>query len=249
MGNNNIQSSQPDKSNATNNDSLRQFIKDEYLNKGFGTMNKNDFEVFIFNEIMKAPHEILGFSKKDEDGKSLKPSNYDLSILLKIPESKVKRLAYEADLKYGAENRETECNKRLQEALHKVKLSCESKGKNARVSFFIEEVAMRKYLEHKIKSNGDFVDYHNNEEVVSVGVKEFSDLIQGFYKKEIKEDIMAELKSATRADFKEILPQILNSVAQKKLGDAVSIAGGALLNLVKTHSGDIIKAITNNHKN
>ena len=58
-------------------------------------------------------------------------------------------------------------------------------------------------------------------------------------------DVMAELKSATQADFKEILPQILNSVAQKKLGDAVSIAGGALLDLVKTHSGDIIKAITN----
>ena len=234
---------------ATKNiESIKDFIKEVYLERGFGTMNKNDFEVFIFNEIVKDPQGILEFSKKDKDDKPLKPSNYDLSILLKIPESKVKRLAYEADLKYGAENRETECNKRLQEALHKVKFSCESKGKNARVSFFIEEVAMRKYLEHKIKSNGDFVDYHNNEEVVSVGVKEFSDLIQGFYDEQIKKDVMAELKSATRADFKEILPQILNSVAQKKLGDAVSIAGSALVDLVKNHSGDIIKAITNNQK-
>ena len=81
-----------------------------------------------------------------------------------------------------------------------------------------------------------------------MGVKEFSDLIQGFYDERIKKDVMAELKSATRADFKEILPQILNSVAQKKLGDAVSIAGSALVDLVKNHSGDIIKAITNNQK-
>jgi len=32
------------------------------------------------------------------------------------------------------------------------------------------------------------------------------------------------------------------------LGDAVSIAGSALVDLVKNHSGDIIKAITNNQK-
>ena len=94
---------------ATKNiESIKDFIKEVYLERGFGTMNKNDFEVFIFNEIVKDPQGILEFSKKDKDDKPLKPSNYDLSILLKIPESKVKRLAYEADLKYGAENRETE---------------------------------------------------------------------------------------------------------------------------------------------
>lgn len=227
---------------------IKDFIKDTYLKKGFGAMNKNDFEVLIFNEIVKAPHEILGFSKKDGDGKPLKPSNYDLSIMLQIPESKVKRLAYEADLKYGAANREAECDNRLKEALHKVKFSCESKGKNARASFFIEEVAIRKYLEHKIKSKGYFVDYHNNDEIVSVGIKEFSDLIEGFYDDGTKKEIKKALKNATKADFKEILPQILNSVAQKKLGDAVSIAGRALVDLVKDHSEYIINAITDNQK-
>ena len=48
-------------------------------------MNKNDFEVFIFNEYRKRGRK----------------SNREMSLELKIPESKVKRLAYEADLKYG----------------------------------------------------------------------------------------------------------------------------------------------------
>ena len=59
----------------------------KYLEKGFGTMNKNDFEVWIFHYLLE--HELQG--KK----------NYEISIALKIPESKVKRLRYEAELKYS----------------------------------------------------------------------------------------------------------------------------------------------------
>lgn len=60
---------------------------EKYLTKGFGSMNKNDFEVWIFNQLL---HTVL----KDKD-------NYAISIYLKIPESKVKRLQYEASLKYS----------------------------------------------------------------------------------------------------------------------------------------------------
>ena len=58
---------------------------DAYLNRGFGSMNKNDFEVFIFNELLRNP--LYG-----------KYMDYDFSVMLRIPESKVKRLRYEANL-------------------------------------------------------------------------------------------------------------------------------------------------------
>lgn len=56
-----------------------------YVERGFGSMNKNDFEVWIFSQLM--------------DGELKGKSNYDISTLLRMPESKVKRLAYEALLK------------------------------------------------------------------------------------------------------------------------------------------------------
>ena len=58
---------------------------DVYLNRGFGSMNKNDFEVFIFSQLLDK--RFLGYN------------DYKISIELKIPISKIKRLRYEASLK------------------------------------------------------------------------------------------------------------------------------------------------------
>ena len=67
-------------------DNIILFLED-YVNHRFGSMNKNDFEVLIFNAILNSDLE--------------ETSNYKLSRILKIPESKVKRLKYEADLVYN----------------------------------------------------------------------------------------------------------------------------------------------------
>ena len=61
-----------------------------YLGRGSGSMNKNDFEVWIFNYLLKT--------------KCYEMSNYEVSVWLKIPESKVKRLRYEAELRFSTAN-------------------------------------------------------------------------------------------------------------------------------------------------
>mgnify|MGYP003296971562 CR=1 FL=1 len=63
-------------------------VINESLRRGFGSMTKNDYEVFIFNELLKT---------SDYEGKS----DFEISIKLKIPQSKVKRLRYEAALRNG----------------------------------------------------------------------------------------------------------------------------------------------------
>ena len=52
----------------------------KYLERGFGSMNKNDFEVWIFHYLLQ--NELNG------------KSNFDISVELRIPEQKVKRLKY-----------------------------------------------------------------------------------------------------------------------------------------------------------
>lgn len=62
-------------------------VIDQYLAKGFGSMDKHDFEVWIFNYLLQS--RLKGMS------------DYDISIMLRIPESKVKRLKYDASMKYA----------------------------------------------------------------------------------------------------------------------------------------------------
>ena len=194
----------------------------KYLDKGFGSMNKNAFEVFIFNEIMKNPYKIL------EIDSEIKLSNYDISLKLKIPETKVKRLAYEADLVYGGENRETECCKKLLQAIEKVKFKCDKK-ENTKVSFVIEEFSVRKYLEHKLKQKGTFIDFATNNEVVIVSIEDFSELIKDLFPKEEQEAICKNLKKASTANFKDVLTEILNSVAKKEVGNVIALSSKYLI--------------------
>ena len=200
---------------------MKNFIN-EYLAKGFGSMNKNAFEVFIFNEIMKNPHEILEIDPK------MKLSNYDISLNLKIPETKVKRLAYEADLVYGGNNRETECRKKLLQAIEKVKFKCDKK-ENTKVSFVIEEFSVRKYLEHKLKQKGTFIDFATNNEVVIVSIEDFSELIKDLYSREEQKAICEKLKKASTANFKDVLTEILNSVAKKEVGNVIALSSKYLI--------------------
>lgn len=67
-------------------DDLKTVIN-KYLTRGFGSMNKNEFEVWIFHYLLS--------------NRFINENNYDISIQLRIPETKVKRLRYEAELKYG----------------------------------------------------------------------------------------------------------------------------------------------------
>jgi len=70
-------------------DTLSEEIYD-YVNRGFGSMNKNDFEVWIFNEFLKQNEGML---------------DSEISRKLKISETKVKRLEKEAYLIYGNEDK------------------------------------------------------------------------------------------------------------------------------------------------
>lgn len=200
---------------------MKDLIK-KYLDKGFGSMNKNAFEVFIFNEIMKNPYEIL------EIDSEIKLSNYDISLKLKIPETKVKRLAYEADLVYGGKNREAECRKKLLQAIEQVKFKCDKK-ENTKVSFVIEEFSVRKYLEHKLKQKGTFIDFATNNEVVIVSIEDFSELIKDLFSKEEQEAICKNLQKASTANFKDVLTEILNSVAKKEVGNVIALSSKYLI--------------------
>lgn len=137
-------------------------IIDRYCAKGFGTMNKNDFEVWIFNQILH---------KQFTDTQNIDiSSDYALSLFLKISETKVKRLRYEASLKYPEKPDYAELF---------IKYAASAKydkpAKNM-VTMQIKDIAFRKYLEAKLTDMNRFSDSSFNSDLIKISKSDFIEL-------------------------------------------------------------------------
>ncbi|MBQ0069437.1 MAG: hypothetical protein KBT09_06755 [Bacteroidales bacterium] len=163
-----------------------------YLNRGFGSMNKNDFEVLIFSLLRK----MNGNENK---------SNYDWCLELRIPETKVKKLAYEADLAYTQYN-EVDLRTKFFNLLAN-HLVFTKDGKN--IKFVIEDRTLRTMLSADLKRIGHFADNSFNSEIVSVSFEALSALLEEYYQKENSNIILEKCK-------KEI-PKIENGISFQQL--------------------------------
>ncbi len=136
----------------------------QYLDRGFGSMNKNDFEVWIFNYLLQ--HKLKG------------KGNYAISIELRMPESKVKRLKYEARLKYGDTKDANIYAEELESLLSKAQL----KKNGTCVQFVVEDIQLRKYLDSLLKQDGRFSDTSFNTEIVSIDADDLEFLMRTIFR-------------------------------------------------------------------
>lgn len=127
----------------------------EYLQRGFGSYTKNDFEVAIFYALLKSG--VVG------------DNNYSISRNLGIPESKVKKLRYESDLRFNRSNNYTEI--KLKE-LDKLLTSVVYKKDGERIQFCIEDPSLRKFLDNLLKTENSFSDSSFNSEIVSISLND-----------------------------------------------------------------------------
>lgn len=190
-------------------DTLTQVVK-KYIARGFGSMNKNDFEVFIFNQIL---------SMDDYNGKT----NYELSLLLRIPESKVRRLRYEAAL-HNSENTSTDAYKnKAYQLISNAKL----RTADERIVIQVEDVLLKSYISHILKKDGRIIDSSHNNELIVIHKKDFSYLAAEIYPKDEVDTILKEAKKAFQKDidWNEVIVDSISAIATPIVGEAV---GGAI---------------------
>lgn len=135
-------------------------VIDKYINRGFDSMTKNDFEVWIF-------YYLLQNQLKGKD-------NYDISVQLRIPESKVKRLRYESELKYG----NPQDIKIYLEAFETLLKKSILKEDGSCVQFVVEDFQLRKFLDSILKKGGRFSNTSFNKEIVSIDIDDLEYLLQ-----------------------------------------------------------------------
>lgn len=180
-----------------------------YLNRGFGTMNKNDFEVLFF--YLMQTYGDLGDK-----------SNFALAKELEISEARVKRLAYEADLKYKKES-DNELRGRFLSLLGKAKLQKDKTG----IRFVVEDKYLRSSIYEDLKSDGYFLDYSFNSEIVTIQKDALIKLLEKYYSDEQKEEINKEYKrvkkiagAGGKSFFSTAMSSLFDAIIQKGVDDA-----------------------------
>ena len=173
-----------------------------YSTRGFGAMNKNDFEVLIFDLLKKY-------------GNLKEKSNYEISRALQIPETKVRRLAYESDLKYSQLTEEN-----ISVAFFKIVANSKLRGDLNKVEFVIESKFLRASIGAQLKKLGLYADSSFNAEIVRIHLDSFIDLLEHYYNKKAIESIVTNCKQAIKKDkdttditFKLILKKFLEGLA------------------------------------
>lgn len=188
-------------------------------------MNKNDFEVFIFNELLKT------------DDNCNNRSDFYISRYLRIPESKVKRLRYEANLVYSSDSVnevdsfKDDFYKILKDRVYK------TVGEE-KIQFSITDKMLRLYLDDKLESFGSYADSSFNSNIVTITASDLILLISDF---ENKKDVLEIVKKSLNESV-VILPKNWDTILEDGIEALAKDLG-------KKIAPNVTKFITDNTRN
>ena len=187
-----------------------------YLKKSFGTFNKSELEeLFIY---------LLS-----EYGNLKKLSNFQISIALQIPESRVRTIMYRSQLKYE-EYSEEKIRKDFFSILVKKKYDIKPRGNNDQeIRITIEQQYLKQALEAKIKEEGDVIDGNFCKETLVLSPEAFSDLMLSFFARNEVEDIQNELQEELDKAGKNTIKDVILSFLKEK---GLKIGVGALATII-----------------
>ncbi len=192
-------------------------IIQKYLDRGFGSMNKNDFEVWIFGQILKM-------------GEYRSKNNYELSVALRIPESKIKRLRYESALRNAKEG--TNYKREVMTLLENAKLRNDGK----KIIFQVEDILLKSYISSILKKTGRVLDSSFNQELVVVNVEDFQHLAEEIYQSKDMKKIMETAQKLTKdpskkIQFKDVMGWVVSGAVE---GVTSNITSSIITNLTPT---------------
>ena len=109
---------------------------EQYMRGGFGSMNKTDVEILVFSLL------------RDYSSLNALFSQHEMSLALRIPVSKVSRLCYEAQLRYGNNDNRDQLFK---DSMEPILMEAHFDVEGNRVRFAVEDKFIRLQLQAKMK--------------------------------------------------------------------------------------------------
>ena len=155
----------------------KEFLE-HYLSGSFGSMSKSETEILIFHLLSK--HFEIS-------------SNYEISNLLKISETKVKNLTLNAHLRYPRQSGDEIVRETLVDIAKKISAIYDEQ--NGEVKIHIQSSVQKREMINAINNLGSFADYGLNNEILKIRINILFSLFEKFLDKEkFKATVQAYLK-------------------------------------------------------
>ena len=165
-----------------------------YLSGSFGSMSKSETEILIFHLLSK--HFEIS-------------SNYEISNLLKISETKVKNLTLNAHLRYPRQSGDEIVRETLVDIAKK--FSAIYDEQNGEVKIHIQSSVQKREMINAINKLGSFADYGLNNEILKIRINTLFSLFEKFLDKEKFKDTVQTYLKDKKLNEKQFFDALNNS--------------------------------------
>lgn len=203
---------------------FEQEFLENYLRFGLGSMPKSDIDALVMHLI-----DCYGF---DGSGPMGGYSNQTASERLKTPSSKIKKLRYDAALKFGGRI-EDQAIGRLLAALSKATI--ESDGE--KICLIIEDSLAKNWLQGQLKIHQQIFDHSFNTEIIKVSAVGLFQVLSTVFDKEELEAFSEDYKKAKQKAGSEERKKFFMSAAKRFAEGAAKKAGEGVVAVLKAHIG------------
>lgn len=197
---------------------------ENYLKFGLGSMPKSDIDALVMS--------LLDRYGLDGSDPLATLGNQTVSERLKTPVTKVKKLRYEAALKFGGRV-EDQARGRLLAALANGTLEPEGK----KICLIIEDSLAKNWLQGQLKIYQHIFDHPFSSEIIRVSADGLFQVLESIFDHKQIGAFKAGYERAKKETDAGERKKIFKDVALKFAEGAAKAAGGTVLTVVKAHLG------------
>lgn len=171
----------------------KEFLE-HFLSGSFGSMSKSETEILVFHLL----------SKHFENS-----SNYEISNLLKISETKVKNLTLNAHLRYPRQSGDEIVRETLVDIAKK--FSAIYDEQSCEVKIHIQSSVKKREIINAINNLGSFAEYGLNNEILKIRINTLFSLFEKFLDKEKFKDTVQTYLKDKKLNEKQFFDALNNS--------------------------------------
>ncbi|NIM40235.1 MAG: hypothetical protein GTN84_03285 [Hydrogenophaga sp.] len=197
---------------------------ENYLKFGLGSMPKSDIDALVMALLDR--HGLGG------SGPLASLSNQTVSERLRTPVAKVKKLRYEAALKFGGRV-EDQAMGRLLAALAVATLE----PQEDRICLIIEDTLAKNWLQGQLKLRQQIFDHPFNSELIRVSAHGLFAVLETLFDKQQLAAFMKGYEEARKTQSAAERVKRFKALARQFVEGAAKAAGGGVVAVVKAHVG------------
>jgi len=199
------------------------FLRD-YLQFGLGSMPKSDVDALVMH--------LLDTYGMQGSAPLSHYRNQAVSELLRTPVSKIKKLRYDAALKFGGRV-EDQAKARLLVALNSASLELEGK----KIRLIIEDTLAKNWLQGQLKNSQMIFEHSFNTEIIKVSAYGLFDVLNEFFDRQAISEFRKGYEQAVEKTKDAKLKNEFEKLAKSFASKAAKQAGQGVLAIFKSHLG------------